>query len=361
MIIFTSICANYLHKARTLAASVKQNIPDACFVVCLTEREKPLEANCADFDEVVLSKDMWAGNFERFIYKHAIVEASTAVKARFFQYLLEKNPAEEAFVYLDPDCYVYSDFKELKELLQTKPIIVCPHLLQPGNIDMELSSTAHGVYNLGFLAVNHSEEAKRFIDWWAERLYLFCYDDIQRGIFTDQKWIDLAPCFFDVEILKHGGYDFAPWSLLNCGMEKRPDGYYIKNDPLRFIHFSGYGATAEKCMRDWLPEGAHPFRELYAEYSVLHDGNDTDKVSRTPWSYSCYASGEKIDDRLRTKYRADYEVMFAIENPFELNNKEMKKRLRHGEKTPGFWDKLKYVIEREGIRGLAFRVIEKIR
>ena len=47
------------------------------------------------------------------------------------------------------------------------------------------------------------------INWWAERLYLFCYDDIQNGVFTDQKWIDLAPCFFDTYIFKHHGYDFA--------------------------------------------------------------------------------------------------------------------------------------------------------
>ena len=37
MIIFTSICANYLHKARCLAESVKTHMPDAQFFVCLTE------------------------------------------------------------------------------------------------------------------------------------------------------------------------------------------------------------------------------------------------------------------------------------------------------------------------------------
>lgn len=273
MIIFTSICANYTHKARTLAESVKKHMPEAKFFVCMTEREKTPIMEFPAFDEVVLSKDMWEGNFDRFIYKHAIVEASTAVKAHFFQYLMKRFPEEQEFIYLDPDCYVYSDFAELRELLKSRPIVLCPHLLQPGNIDMELSSTAHGVYNLGFLAVNHSEEAVKFINWWAERLYLFCYDDIQRGIFTDQKWVDLAPCFFDVEIFKHRGYDFAPWSLLDCGMTKENGNYFVKGDPIRFIHFSGYGKTAQKCMRDWLPEGEHPFRELYAEYSKHHEKN----------------------------------------------------------------------------------------
>ena len=245
MIIFTSICANYLHKARTLAESVKKNMSDVKFFVCMTEQSKEPYMESEFFDKVILSKEMWKGNFNQFIYKHGIVEASTAVKARFFQYLMEIYNDETEFVYLDPDCFVYSDFSELREILKNRPIVLCPHLLQPGNIDMELSSTAHGVYTLGFLAVNNSREARNLIDWWTDRLYLFCYDDIQRGIFTDQKWMDLAPCFFDVEILKHRGYDFAPWSLLDCGMIKEKGVYYVKGDELRFIHFSGYGATAK--------------------------------------------------------------------------------------------------------------------
>ena len=102
----------------------------------------------------------------------------------------------------------------------------------------------------------------------------------------------------------------------------------MKGDPLRFIHFSGYGATIEKCMNDWLPEGDHPFRKLYSEYSKLHDKNNEDGVSKTPWSYSQYYSGEKIDDKLRVEYRKNNDVMFSIDDPFALNNNDVKKMLR---------------------------------
>lgn len=360
MIVFTSICTNYAHKARTLAESVKKNIPDAQFFVCLTEREIPNSMQFEFFDKVVLSKDMWEGNFNRYIYKHAIVEASTAVKGQFFRYLLANYPEEDKFVYLDPDCYVYSDFVELRELLDTRPILLCPHLLQPGNIDMELSSTAHGVYNLGFLAVNRSDEAQKFINWWADRLYLFCYDDIQRGIFTDQKWIDLAPCFFDVEVFKHRGYDFATWSLLDCGLTKKGNEYFVKGDPLRFIHFSGYGATIEKCMNDWLPEGEHPFRELYHNYSELHDQNNSDQVSKTPWSYSQYNSGERIDDKLRVKYRQNNDVMFGIEDPFALSNSEMK-HLLSGNNTPSNYQKVIKSFKRDGVKSTFLKIIEHLK
>lgn len=359
MIIFTSICANYTHKARTLAESVKRHMPDIAFYVCLTEREKPENVHSEYFDNVILSKDMWDGNFNRYIFKHSIVEASTAVKGQFFIYLMEHFPQENQFVYLDPDCYVYADFAELKELLERRPIVVCPHLLQPGNIDMELSSAAHGVYNLGFLAVNRSAEAERFVKWWAQRLYLFCYDDIQRGIFTDQKWIDLAPCFFDVEILKHRGYDFATWSLLDCGMTKEDGKYYVKGDPLRFIHFSGYGDVIEKCMEDWLPEGEHPFRELYQEYVKRHEENDADKVSEATWSYGRYDSGEKIDDKIRELYRSDYEVMFGVEDPFGLSDQKLRRML--GRRQDRNWRKVAGSLKRDGVKVTFSKIVEHLK
>lgn len=362
MVIFTSICANYLHKARTLAKSVKDNIPDAKFIVSLLEKEIKSNYNNEYFDEIVLAKDCWGDGFERFIFKHTIVEASTSVKGRFFQYLYEKYPEEDKFVYLDPDVYVYSDFLELREVLEIRPIVLCPHLLQPGNIDMELSSTAHGVYNLGFLAVNRSAEARKFIDWWANRLSLFCYDEMGRGIFTDQKWIDLAPCFFDVEIFKHRGYDFAPWSLLDCGMYEKEGKVYVKGDELRFIHFSGYGSSTEKCMREWLPEGEHIFKKLYKEYSILHDSNNIDKISKQKWDYGFFNNGEKIKDNIRKRYRNDYNVMFKFKNPFEKSNKIYEELLskNSSKKYKMYVSKAFDIYQREGLKSLSKKVIEKL-
>ena len=322
MIIFTSICANYGHKARTLAASVHRYMPGAKFILCLTEREVPdtlAQDRC--FDRVVLSREMWDGNFDRFIFKHDIVEASTAVKGAFFQWLMKEYPADGPYIYLDPDCRVYADFPELWAALQEAPIVLCPHLLHPGNIDMELSSTAHGVYNLGFLAVDGSEEAHRLIDWWAQRLFLYCFDDMARGIFTDQRWMDLAPCFFHVKIMHHYGYDLAPWGLLGTGIEeKQPGKWMIQDMPLRFIHFSGFGPVAEQCMDKWLDETNQGFRKLYAEYAAEHAENDRDGISRTPWSYTCYESGERIETEVRHLYRENWDLMYSMENPFALSN-----------------------------------------
>ncbi len=215
------------------------------------------------------------------------------------------------------------------------------------------------MYNLGFLGISRSEEGRKCVDWWAERLYLFCYDDIQRGIFTDQKWFDLVPCFFDAKVFKHHGYDFAPWSLMNCNITKdENETYYIEGDRLQFIHFSGYGRSAESCMEKWLPEEGKLFRDLYKEYSVIHDGNDADRISKTPWSYSNYASGEKVEDCVRRAYRGNWDVMFMYEDPFARSNAEYRKLLHICEdgsvKVPSkvvvLLRKAKVVLKEEGLK-----------
>lgn len=364
MIIFTSICANYGHKARVLARSVKEHIPDARFFLCLTEREVP-DALRADtcFDRIVLSREIWEGNFDSFIFKHEIVEASTAVKGAFFQWLQRNFPQEEMYVYLDPDCCVYDDFPELREALSRKPAVFCPHLLHPGNIAMELSSTAHGVYNLGFLAVNHSEEARRLIDWWAERLSLYCYEDIARGIFTDQKWMDLAPCFFDVEIFHHYGYDLAPWGLKGIRVEKKDGKWFIQGQSLRFIHYSGFGRVAEQCMDQWLAEEGQLFRELYREYEQKHAAADSDQVSRTPWSYASYHNGEKIAFQVRRCYRETSDLMTKEEDPFSRSNAYFEEEC--GLTLKGRIRKIRRrsreVYQEQGIGGVFRKAVAKIR
>lgn len=370
MIIFTSICANYAHKARTLAQSVKRHMPDARFVVCLTEREIPAAMRNDDcFDEIVLSKDMWEGNFDRFMFKHAIVEASTAVKGHFFLYLFKHFPKEDSYVYLDPDCYVYDDFTELREALQEKPIVLCPHLLHPGNVDMELSSTAHGVYNLGFLAVTNSDEGRRLVQWWADRLFLYCYDDIANGIFTDQKWMDLAPCFFDVKILRHYGYDFAPWGLWGCKIEEKNGKFFVQGQPVKFVHYSGYGPVAEQCMDKWLQKGSEAFRKMYREYSVQHEKNNEDGISKTVWSYANYHSGEPIDNEVRRAYRKDHELMQSMDDPFAQSNRFFKKYFagrQRGKAMHEAWLVVKMrnarrILKEDGFAALVKRFFEKVK
>jgi hypothetical protein len=322
MIYFTSICSNYLPKAMALAESVKRHCSNAIFVVCLVEREAPPEARAFQhFDRILLAKDAGFEHFDQFIFRHSIVEASTAVKAQAMLHLLNLYPNESKFVYLDPDILVYADFIELRRILDTSSIVLAPHLLVPGNIDMEISSMAHGTYNLGFLAIRRSENSQRMLQWWSERLFRFCYDDKARGIFTDQKWIDLVPCFFDAHILKHHGYDFATWSLMGCTLVETADGYTVNGDPLRFIHFSGVDSDIiQRVMRDWMTDVSRPvFAKLHQQYLALLTQHGQATLGKLAWSYGAYQSGEAIARDARISYR-DPESWVRFPEPFLASN-----------------------------------------
>ena len=52
------------------------------------------------------------------------------------------------------------------------------------------------MFNLGFLAVRNCPEGQRLARWWAERLKMACWDNPEMGLFTDQRWMDLAPALF---------------------------------------------------------------------------------------------------------------------------------------------------------------------
>lgn len=334
MVITTSICSNYLPKARALGRSIKKHIKDATFLVCLTERSIPEFAfemvREGDIDEIVLSKDLGLGDdFNRFIFKHKIVEASTSVKGMLMKHLYNRYSNEDNFIYLDPDCVVFSDFVELRELLKDRPIVICPHLLQPGHIDMEISSIKYGVYQLGFLALNRSDKALDFLNWWAERLYLYCYDDLINGLFTDQRWIDLAPTFFDVEILKHYGYDFGTWAVKDVSISKKNEMYYINGQPLRFAHFSGYdGGTIDMVLKWWLtPLNEKYYKELVFNYSIELENCGQGKYGKTPWTYACYENGEKISDDARIKYRTENKLRWTIDDPYKYSDAELSRML----------------------------------
>jgi len=103
-------------------------------------------------------------------------------------------------VYLDPDIEVFGPFVELEKILDEKSIIVIPHMTEPETLldsllDNEITAMQNGIFNLGFLAVRNDKEGRKFINWWMERLNVLCFDNIPKGIFTDQRWIDLAPGF----------------------------------------------------------------------------------------------------------------------------------------------------------------------
>ncbi|MCM3308576.1 glycosyltransferase [Priestia megaterium] len=331
LVFCTSICANYLSKAMVLAKSVKKYHPYAKFIICLVEEETPSVAKeFKYFDEIILAKNLGIPNFHSFIFKHNAIEASTAVKGNLFLSLLDRYKDYNKFIYVDPDIYVMDELTELYSLLDEHSIVLTPHLLTPENKDNmiaikgnEIQILQKGLFNLGFLAISRNPNAEKFISWWTDRLMHFCHDDTPNGLFTDQKWVDLSPCFFDVFILKHPGYNFAPWNYSKRTLSVTEQGeLLVNNQRLKFIHFSGIDSGANLYVtRLYIRDSSSPIYTLYNQYIRELKEMGEDALKTITWSYGYYLNKEKIARNAQLNYRNDKKLQFMHKNPFKYSNK----------------------------------------
>ena len=316
MIFFTSICSNYFDKAAVLGRSIKKHMPQAKFVVGLVEDSVPAGVLDMGFcDDVILAKDLDIPNFEAFIFKHRIVEASTSIKPSLTRKLMSKYKDENYFVFLDPDCCTFSDFEaDLINHLSTNGFALTPHLLSAGNVDMEISCLKHGVFNLGFYAVKRSPEGEKFLKWWEARLYDFCYEDFDRGLFTDQKWINLAVAFFDPKIIRDPGYNFATWNFMERQLGKVEAGFTVDGKSLKFVHFSGHDKnTFEWAAKTWGNQTNQTFGKELADF-YNKELAPFEKFKTIQWSYRNYNNGTPIKDTERVEFRQRWKD--GVANPF---------------------------------------------
>jgi hypothetical protein len=242
--VFTSVNVNYLDRALILQESVKKFNPDWIFTLFLVDeipKDAEAEEYLKEFDQVVLVKNLNIPNFENWIRGFSVVEACTAIKGFALEFIL--GYGDDA-IYLDPDIVVFNNLDIIQVLLESNNIIVTPHILDSETdkiaiIDNEINALKHGIFNLGFLAVKCSPEGLKFANWWASRLYDFCVEDFDKGLFVDQKWIDLVPVLFnDVLVWKDKGANLASWNISRRTLEFDADSFLVDGSPLLFLHFS---------------------------------------------------------------------------------------------------------------------------
>jgi lipopolysaccharide biosynthesis glycosyltransferase len=335
MIIFTSITLNYLPKAKILAASIKRFHPTWKFHLLINDRLVTNEnKNVNDlldnnlFNQIIWLDELRIENKLTWIFKHTVVELCTAVKGFYLQELMEKG--FDKIVYIDPDIVLFNKLSLVEQLLDDHAILLTPHLLEFSDdtqaiMDNEIAGTLkHGTFNLGFIAVNAKRsEGKLFINWWAKRCLEYCYADYERGLFTDQKWCDLVPSFFeDYYIIRDPGYDVASWNLDKRVLSMSEDGNVVINDksPLRFYHFTGYDSGAGSVMTDRYSQGNSIVNELWDWYKRELEENGQAVWGSMKCFYDSYENGEEIPKAARVLYRNREDLMRAFPDPYRVDD-----------------------------------------
>lgn len=173
-------------------------------------------------------------------YRHNADKLRWSLKPVFMQLLLAQDLCSK-IVYLDNDLFFYTSGQFLFDLLDKYSFLLTPHHYRNSPLSHQNWFEANyrvGLYNAGF--VGASVAGVKTLQWWADCCAYRCEKSAVRGLFDDQKYLDLVPILEETAyIMRHKGCNVAGWNTEVCKREMVNgevliDGTY----PVVFIHFN---------------------------------------------------------------------------------------------------------------------------
>ena len=321
--IFTACSANYLTKAMAMCLSVLDHEPQATPVILLVDSKRDVQLRDPRV-RIVWAEDLDFPDYLKCAFKYNIIELNTALKPFMALRLLEMF---DRVIYLDPDVCVYAPLASVHAALETHSTALTPHALSPysgeGRPD-DQDLLRFGACNLGFFAVRADDNARALLRWWDAQCRVQCFYEPQIGLGVDQKWLDLAPSFFDgVHLLRDPGLNVAFWNLHERQLTRDGDRWIVNGGgPLRFVHFSSFvesdvQAIAGKQTR--YPSGSRPdFANATQTYrAYLAASKDSAVLAHQDYAYAHFGNGSPISATLRRFYAISrHPAVLGAADPF---------------------------------------------
>ncbi len=303
-----------------LFESIRRVHPDFDLFLCLVDEAS---GPYGDYS-LIEAKDLGIEEFDSFSFQYDIMELNTAVKPFMFLKLF-KDLSYDQVIYFDPDIEIFSPVTTVLDALnEGASFVLTPHLLQPAENDAQPDDIAimrAGTYNLGFLACSNQEETEPILRWWARRLRHQCISDPDRGLFVDQKFIDLVPGFADrVRILRDPTLNVAYWNLRQRKLARQDETWTVDGMPLKFFHFSGIDpndtSVLSKHTCHFRGDGIEPsLQRLMNEYCEKVRALAANAPPAAGYAYARFASGTPIQRFIREMFRKQHVPWHG--NPFE--------------------------------------------
>lgn len=312
----TTVTRSYIPLARVLMESVQQLHPDARRVVVQVDGELE-EVGDAD---VIRPADLITDPHELAILAaiYNPLEFSTALKPVF---LLHELKSADEVIFLDPDMRLFQPVDHALEKLRSGTgTLLTPHQLVPPksfhNRELyEWGSKAMGAYNTGFVGVTQASIA--MLEWWDDRMRRDCVADTRRQHWVDQKIMDLAPSYFELDIFRDPGYNVGWWNLEERPLSLREGTWMAGDVPLVLMHYSGVRPAKPKNAGEDLPylvyaktnavveqpEQMTLIRTLEKEYVDDLMAAGYAELSKVPYGYDVTASGRTLSPLDRRRYR----------------------------------------------------------
>lgn len=310
--IATAAAGNYVSFARVLAASLREHHPEIPVFFGLSEDSGDLLDPADEHFELVGVRDLPIPKPQAFLFGYTRRQAAIAVKPFLLEHVLDRG--FEAVIYIDVDIIVRGKLTDLLEVARSSAITLLPHLLEPLESDdrttRELNILQSGAFNGGVVGVRDTGEGRRFLAWWQDRVYHHCRHAIAEGLHHDQRWLDLAPAYFeDVHVFRDPTVNTAHWNLPERDVSD-----------CRLFHFSGFEPDRPNVLTqysDRLSLGeVGAAAQLFPPYvrALLDAGWEA--THGWEYAYGRFDNGVPIPDVARAVYRDIGEAAIRFGDPF---------------------------------------------
>ena len=311
MNVCTIIAKNYVSQARVLAESFREKHPDGrCTVLVIDDFDGYLDPADEPF-ELIGIDEIGLPDVARMAASYDVTELSTAVKPWLLRHLLDRG-GTKAVTYLDPDILITESLEEVDALAREYGVVLTPHFTEPlprdGLRPSEEDILIAGAYNLGFIALGAGETADELLGWWSERLESHCLVEPDKGLFVDQRWIDLVPGIWPrAHILRDTAYNVAYWNMPTRKLEWDGSRYLVDSKPLRFFHFSGFDPRSPTSLskhqtRIEVPRSP-PLARICSDYAAQLLDRGFGEAKTWEYGWDRLPNGVRLDAPARTLFR----------------------------------------------------------
>jgi hypothetical protein len=321
--ICTIVGKNYLPQAITLLESVRTIYPNIHFSVLIIDSDEDFSQFLPDA-HIVRPKDLplrtqW---FEDMKQYYDQVELATSLKPFLLKYLLDETTS--TVTYLDPDVQLFGKLSVGIRAAIDVGIAITPHRISPSSINdvhaTDFSFLKYGTYNLGYIAVG--QKSKNMLEWWAERLRWFSTRFPEDFIFTDQKWINLVPAYFETRIIRDTGYNVASWNIDERRLTRDENGLRAGDSELVFIHYSQMSGALAKGNDPKLWETIHSIDSRTLSVINSLTSNYSSNLVRTSKFLANSHLNSELHDMKRTPdiFSRKWEIYRNFENSLRNSN-----------------------------------------
>lgn len=236
----TAVCTistqSHIFKSKALLLSVCQYFNTDLYCLITDGGELP-ESICGEsYHHLDILSDSLSIDIKK---KYTGNKLRWSCKPLYLIYLL--NEGYDKVIYVDNDIYFFSPADFLFDELEGASVLLTPHYYSTNTNENQNWLEANyrvGLYNAGF--VGATQKGLSALKWWASCCLYNVKQSSWRGLFDDQKYLDLLPVIYDdVKVLKHKGCNVAGWNIEMCPRTEVSGEVLVDVKwPVVFIHFT---------------------------------------------------------------------------------------------------------------------------